>query len=210
VLLLIGGVAAAGAARFTPPEAVRELLRSMAATVPAELRNSDTTTFAPAWQAWVTGHDAEIRGRLERGDADTVVNWLLFGTTFTRHPRVALDPLTAGGSTPTALQQLADLIAERTRDFVRALAVPGIRDTQCGFKLFRGDVARELFRRARVDGFAYDMEILYLARRRGIAIAEVPVVWINSPESKVSVVRHALPTLWDLVRLRWLHRRDAP
>ncbi|HEX7253705.1 MAG TPA: dolichyl-phosphate beta-glucosyltransferase [Thermoanaerobaculia bacterium] len=93
---------------------------------------------------------------------------------------------------------------------VRALAVPGIRDTQCGFKLFRGDVARELFRRARIDGFAYDMEILYLARRRGIAIAEVPVVWINSPESKVSVVRHALPTLWDLLRLRWLHRTDAP
>ncbi|HEY6931304.1 MAG TPA: dolichyl-phosphate beta-glucosyltransferase [Thermoanaerobaculia bacterium] len=93
---------------------------------------------------------------------------------------------------------------------VRALAVPGIRDTQCGFKLFRGDVARELFRRARIDGFAYDMEILYLARRRGLAIAEVPVVWINSPESKVSVVRHALPTLWDLLRLRWLHRTDAP
>jgi dolichyl-phosphate beta-glucosyltransferase len=92
---------------------------------------------------------------------------------------------------------------------VRALAVPGIRDTQCGFKLFRGDIARELFRRARVDGFAYDMEILYLARRRGLEIAEVPVVWINSPESKVSVVRDALPTLWDLLRLRWLHRKDA-
>jgi dolichyl-phosphate beta-glucosyltransferase len=89
---------------------------------------------------------------------------------------------------------------------VRAFAVPGIRDTQCGFKLFRGDVARELFRLARVDGFAYDMEILYLARRRGLAIAEVPVLWSNSPESKVSVWRDALPTLWDLLRLRWIHR----
>lgn len=91
---------------------------------------------------------------------------------------------------------------------VRLLAVPGIRDTQCGFKLFRGDVARELFREARVDGFAYDMEILYLARRRGYPIAEVPVLWFNSPESKVSLLRDAIPTLWDLLRLRWLHRRD--
>ena len=90
---------------------------------------------------------------------------------------------------------------------VRMLAVPGIRDTQCGFKLFRGDIARDLFRRARIDGFAYDMEILYLARLRGLAIAEVPVLWFNSPDSRVSLVRDALPTLWDLLRLRWLHSR---
>ena len=91
---------------------------------------------------------------------------------------------------------------------VRALVVPGIRDTQCGFKLFRGDVARDLFREARVNGFAYDMEILFLARRRGLPIAEVPVLWFNSPESKVSVVRDALPTLWDLLRLRWIHGKN--
>jgi len=91
---------------------------------------------------------------------------------------------------------------------VRAFAVPGIRDTQCGFKLFRGDVGRDLFGEACVDGFAYDMEILFLARRRGIRIAEVPVLWFNSPESKVSLFRDALPTLWDLVRLRWLHRKN--
>jgi dolichyl-phosphate beta-glucosyltransferase len=53
------------------------------------------------------------------------------------------------------------------------------------------------------------MEILYLARRRGLAIAEVPVLWFNSPESKVSVWRDALPTLWDLLRLRWLHRQKS-
>ena len=92
---------------------------------------------------------------------------------------------------------------------VRLLAVPGIRDTQCGFKLFRGDVARDLFREARIDGFAYDMEILFLARRHGLSIAEVPVLWFNSLESKVSVVRDSLRTLWDLLRLRWIHRRSA-
>jgi len=100
------------------------------------------------------------------------------------------------------------LIGKAGNLLVRMFAVPGIRDTQCGFKLFRGDVARELFREARVDGFAYDMEILFLARRRGLAIAEVPVLWFNSPESKVSLFRDALPTLWDLLRLRWIHRRN--
>jgi dolichyl-phosphate beta-glucosyltransferase len=89
---------------------------------------------------------------------------------------------------------------------VRVFAVPGIGDTQCGFKLFRGDVARALFRDARIDRFAYDVEILYLARRGGIAIAEVPVVWINSPESKVSVVRDSLRMLWDVLWIRWMHR----
>ncbi|HEY6147339.1 MAG TPA: dolichyl-phosphate beta-glucosyltransferase [Thermoanaerobaculia bacterium] len=91
---------------------------------------------------------------------------------------------------------------------VRVFAVHGIRDTQCGFKLFRGAVARELFRDAQVDRFAYDMEILHLAQRRGLAIAEVPVLWFNAPGSKVSVVRDALPTLRDLLRIRWIHRRD--
>ena len=91
--------------------------------------------------------------------------------------------------------------------FVRLLAVPGIGDTQCGFKLFRGDVARDLFSRARIDRFAYDVEILYLARRHGIAIAEVPVLWFNSPESKVAVVRDSLRMLRDLLRIRWIHRK---
>lgn len=90
--------------------------------------------------------------------------------------------------------------------FVRLLAVPGIRDTQCGFKLFRGDVARELFSEARIDRFAYDVEILYLARRAGIPIAEVPVLWFNSPESKVAVVKDSLRMLRDLLRIRWIHR----
>jgi len=93
--------------------------------------------------------------------------------------------------------------------FVRILAVHGIHDTQCGFKLFRGDVARALFADARIDRFAYDVEILYLARQRGIEIAEVPVLWFNSPESKVSVVRDSLRMLRDLARIRWIHRRRA-
>ncbi len=100
------------------------------------------------------------------------------------------------------------LLGRTGNKLIQLFAVPGIQDTQCGFKLFRGDAARELFRAARIDRFAWDVEILYLARRRGLAIAEVPVLWFNSPESKVRVVRDALQTLWDVLRIRWMHRRD--
>ncbi|MEP6802702.1 MAG: dolichyl-phosphate beta-glucosyltransferase [Acidobacteriota bacterium] len=89
---------------------------------------------------------------------------------------------------------------------VRLFAVRGIADTQCGFKLFRGDVARSLFRDARVAGFAYDMEVLHLAQKRGLPIAEVPVLWFNSVDSRVSVLRDTLPTLRDLLKIRWMHR----
>ncbi len=91
---------------------------------------------------------------------------------------------------------------------VRALSVPGIRDTQCGFKLFDGDAARALFAQARIDRFAWDVEILALARARGLRIAEIPVLWFNSPESKVSVFRDLVPTVRDLLKIRWRIPRE--
>jgi dolichyl-phosphate beta-glucosyltransferase len=69
--------------------------------------------------------------------------------------------------------------------WIRALAVPGIRDTQCGFKLFDGDVAREIFASCREDRFGFDIEVLCRARRERIPIAEVPVVWEHQEGSKV-------------------------
>ena len=86
---------------------------------------------------------------------------------------------------------------------VQALILPGLWDTQCGFKLFRGDVARELFADLTTDGFGYDVDVLYLARRRRYRIAEVPVRWINSRESKVSPLGSSLEMLGDILRLRF-------
>lgn len=86
--------------------------------------------------------------------------------------------------------------------FVQLLSVRGIRDTQCGFKWIEGSLARELFARARIDRFAFDVEILSMCRDLGVEIAEVPVVWVNSPQSKVSVVSDSLRMLRDLVRIR--------
>ena len=84
---------------------------------------------------------------------------------------------------------------------VRLLAVPGVRDTQCGFKLFRRDAAQAVFTRAGVDRFAFDVEALLLARRLGYAIAEVPVLWFNSADSRVGL-GGGLEAFVELFRIR--------
>ena len=84
---------------------------------------------------------------------------------------------------------------------VQLLLVPGIRDTQCGFKLFRREAAQAVFSRAQVDRFAYDVEALLLARKLGLSIAEVPVLWFNSPDSRVGLLGGA-QAYWDLLRIR--------
>ncbi len=83
-----------------------------------------------------------------------------------------------------------------------SLLVPGIWDTQCGFKLFRGATARELFRALETDGFAFDVEVLFRARRRGLRIAEVPVRWSHSAPTKVRW-RHPVQMFFDLIRIRF-------
>jgi dolichyl-phosphate beta-glucosyltransferase len=85
---------------------------------------------------------------------------------------------------------------------VKRLVIDDFKDTQCGFKLFAGDVARKLFERARVNRFAYDVEILALAKEHGYRIAEVPVTWKNSSASKVRPLVDSLQMLGDLVRIR--------
>ena len=90
--------------------------------------------------------------------------------------------------------------------FVRLLLLPGIRDTQCGFKLFTREAAREIFGRAQVDRFSFDVEALALARQLGYPIAEVPVLWFNSPDSRVTLLGGAQAYL-ELFRLRRRFRK---
>jgi dolichyl-phosphate beta-glucosyltransferase len=90
---------------------------------------------------------------------------------------------------------------------VRSLRLSPFRDTQCGFKLIQGEVARALLERTRVRGFAWDVELLLLARRAGYRAAEVPVAWGHVPESRVHPLKDAARMLIDvvLIRLRsWL------
>jgi dolichyl-phosphate beta-glucosyltransferase len=86
---------------------------------------------------------------------------------------------------------------------VRALAVPGLQDTQCGFKAFTATSAELLFSRATVDGFGFDVEILYLARKHGQRLAEVPIAWYYQPSSRVSPWRDTIRMVRDVLRVRW-------
>jgi dolichyl-phosphate beta-glucosyltransferase len=88
---------------------------------------------------------------------------------------------------------------------VRWLVLSGVRDTQCGFKLYRRDVARSAFRKMTILGFGFDVEVLYLARKGGARIEEVPVIWANALGSKVSPLRDSLRMFGDLLRIRLRH-----
>ena len=85
---------------------------------------------------------------------------------------------------------------------VRLLAVPGFQDTQCGFKCFRGTVAQELFALQLLDGWTFDVEVLFLALRKGHRIVEVGIPWYYNPGSKVRLFWDSVAMLADLFRIR--------
>lgn len=85
---------------------------------------------------------------------------------------------------------------------VTGLTVSGFRDTQCGFKLFDGAVAHDLFSSMRMGGFSFDVELLMMARRRGYRVAEVAVNWVHQPGSQVRIVRDSLRMGRDLFIIR--------
>jgi dolichyl-phosphate beta-glucosyltransferase len=95
-----------------------------------------------------------------------------------------------------------ELMGKSFNLFIRLLGVRGLHDTQCGFKLLDGDVARRLFGELRVQGFAYDVELVLLARQSGCRLAEVGVVWEDHPDSKVRLIHSSAAMLWDVLRLR--------
>lgn len=88
--------------------------------------------------------------------------------------------------------------------FVQLFFLKGIKDTQCGFKLFKRAAAMDIFNRAKIDRFVFDVEALYLARKLKYKIAEVPVVWCNSKPSKVSFFKDFFSIIHDLVKIKFV------
>ena len=85
----------------------------------------------------------------------------------------------------------------------RLLAVPGIADTQCGFKVFRRETAQALFAQQTLDGFAFDVELLAIASRSGLRIREVPIDWHHRQASTLKPFPDSLVMARDLLRIRW-------
>jgi hypothetical protein len=135
---------ALGRARLATFAEVRDILTTLADILPPALRDGRQAT-EQTWSGWIANHDREIRARLERGDEDTIVNWLRFGTSFTTRPRVVAG--TAGiGADASLATDTARLISDRIHDLTAALGSPG----QDERRLF----ARQLFER---KGFRLDL-----------------------------------------------------
>jgi glycosyltransferase involved in cell wall biosynthesis len=85
---------------------------------------------------------------------------------------------------------------------IRIIALPGLQDTQCGFKCFRGEVAEDLFNLQTLNGWSFDVELLFIAQRRGCKIVEIGIPWYFNAESKIRVLKDSLRMGLDLLRIR--------
>jgi dolichyl-phosphate beta-glucosyltransferase len=103
-----------------------------------------------------------------------------------------------------------ELLGRTFNKAVKLFAVSDIDDTQCGFKIFTAAAAQDVFSRCRLDGFAFDIEALYIGTHLGYTVAEVPIRWSHKAGSKVNMLRDGARMLCDLATVRWLHRRLKP
>ncbi len=85
---------------------------------------------------------------------------------------------------------------------IRLFVLPGLQDTQCGFKCFTAQAAEKLFHSQTLDGWSFDIEILFLARRMGYQIVEIPIPWYFNPESKLNLTKDALKMSLDILKIR--------
>jgi dolichyl-phosphate beta-glucosyltransferase len=93
--------------------------------------------------------------------------------------------------------------------FIRSLVLPGLHDTQCGLKCFRGAVAEEIFQCQTLTGWAFDVELLAIARRRGYTVQEIGIPWYYTPGSKINVLRDSGRMFFDLLTIRRNVRRGV-
>lgn len=171
------------------------------------------------------GKAAAVRAGVEAAEGDVIAFTDADQSTPIETLEPALARLAAGydvvigsreapGATRLKEPAYRHLMGRAFNGLVRLLAVPGIRDTQCGFKVFRAEAARDLFPRLLVYGdasqpvrgpwvTAFDVELLFLARHRGWRVAEVPVQWRHVPTGHVRPLRDAWRMLRDVVRIRW-------
>lgn len=92
---------------------------------------------------------------------------------------------------------------------IQTLILPGLNDTQCGFKCFRGEVAEDLFQRQTMDGWSFDIELLYVARHHGYRVVEIPIHWHHFSDSKVNALRDAVRMIMDIFRIHANARRGT-
>ncbi len=125
--MLLVAAAAITPARFVRVQEARAILTELAGKLPPELNALTSAQLEKTWPEWIARRDREIRARLEQGDEDTIVNWMLFGTSFTSKPRALLGAVESGaaGNQERVLRQTIELISARLDDLLQALTTPG-------------------------------------------------------------------------------------
>jgi len=88
---------------------------------------------------------------------------------------------------------------------VNLFVIKGIKDTQCGFKMFKKNAVKNIFRKQKLTGFSFDVEVLYLARMNGYLVKEVPIKWINDEASKVSPLKDSIKMFSDVIKIRKMY-----
>lgn len=102
-----------------------------------------------------------------------------------------------------------ELMGKTFNKLIRLAGIRGIHDTQCGFKLLDGSAARSIFTEMVTPGFAYDVELVWLARQLGHDVVEVGVTWVNSPDTRVRALTDPPRMLLEIARFRWHHWRRS-
>jgi len=130
LLIAAGRATAVAPARFVRFGEVQPILSELTGRLPPDLAALSPAQLERSWPRWIEGHDRDIRARLEQGDEDTIVNWMLFGTSFTSRPRAVLGAVETGaaGNQELVLRRTIELISARIDDLLAALAMPGDDD----------------------------------------------------------------------------------
>ena len=100
------------------------------------------------------------------------------------------------------------LVGRVFNTLIHILALPGLNDTQCGFKCFRAPIAEELFNEMTITGWSFDVEILYLAQQRSYRILEIPIPWYYNPDSHISVFKDSMQMALDIFKIRFRSRNN--
>jgi glycosyltransferase involved in cell wall biosynthesis len=123
------------------------------------------------------------------------------------HPDIAIASREAPGSVRYNEPYYRHLTGRVFNTLIRLLVLPGLQDTQCGFKCIRAKVARDIFPYQTLTGWAFDVELLYIARCHGYQILEIPIQWYFNADSKISIFRDSLRMFLDLLLIRRNARR---
>ncbi len=162
------------------------------------------------------GKGAAVRLGVQESHGDLVIFADADGSTPIGEIEKLLDSINQGADVAIGSRTTAVLVGKKQPFYrilmgmffnylVRALMRANINDTQCGFKLLKGNIAREIFSKMKLNGFSFDVELLYLLSKAGYKIVEVPVVWINDARSKVNVFTDPIKMFFDLLRIKFMH-----